>query len=110
MIPKTGRVTLLKTHEMKSIILSNLQSNNQNTKFTAVSAYKYFCQKTLKLDNDTKELVSALLSCLSVTDIRIRTAVLKSLNIVAFNIPSAIIQHVNKEEFFVPLRDALRFS
>lgn len=57
-----------------------------------------------------RELLYTLLKCMDEKDIRTRTAVLKSLNMIAYNISSALIQHVNKEEFFFPLKSALRFS
>ncbi|KAL4466961.1 hypothetical protein ABPG74_010558 [Tetrahymena malaccensis] len=105
-----GKVTHLNLKEMKPLILQNLSSKNQNTKYTTASSFKYFCLKTLKIDNDLRELVYALLNNITEKDIRTRTAILKSLNMISYNLPNAIIQHINKNEFFLPVREALRFT
>lgn len=95
---------------MKPMLLLNLISPNIHTRNTAANSFKYFCVKGLKIENDLRELIQALLNSMSEKDIKTRTAVLKSLNMIAYNIPNALIQHVTKEEFFLPLKEALRFS
>jgi len=105
-----GRVALMNLKEMKPVIITNLSSKNPNVKYTAASSFKYFGQKTLKIDSDIRELVYTLIHCISEKDIRTRAAVLRSLNSIAFNLPLAMIQHITKEEFFLPLKEALRFS
>ena len=94
---------------MKSLIISNLASKNANTKYTTASSFKYFCVKNIKIDNDIKDLIYALLTNMNENEIRTKTSILKSLNTIAYNIPSAIIQYISKEEFFNPLKNALRF-
>jgi len=76
---------------MKALIIANLSSKNPNVKYTAASSFKYFGLKTLKIEADIRDLVSALVHCISEKDIRTRAAVLRSLNSIAFNIPLTII-------------------
>jgi hypothetical protein len=69
--------------------LANLTDKNvnNNTKYTTASSFKYFCVKNVKVESEIKELTAALVANINESNIRTRTAILKSLNVIAHNIP-----------------------